>query len=715
MDNKNHTQSKKNWLICISVALFYSICTFAIYSHTLNAPFYFDGIKRIKDNPYVRVSELSVEQLLKSVFNPFSLATRPVSNISIALNYYFHQYNLPGYHIINIIIHFFTGFLLFVLIKNLLKRNKNLNGDQSVSGYGNDLTLTAFFSALIWLSHPLHTSSVTYIIQRMNSMAGMFFLVALICYMKGRIVTTSKSFKKILKVRIDYFWYAGGFSAWLLSLGCKETTAVLLIIVLLLEFYFFQDLNKEWITRNLKYLIPISIAFFIVAVIYLGADPIGKLSSLSDFSKNTFTFKERVITQTRVVIYYITLILYPHPLRLNLDYNYPLSHALTDPLMTLAALFAIITLLFFSFYTAKKNRLLSFCILWYFINLSVESSIIPLAIIFEHRTYLPSMLIPVCIILPFKDKIRRKKLLITTLIGIGICFSIWTYERNQIWNNKLTFWKDCIKKSPNKERPYINLVKALILDNQLNNAMHYLTIALDINPNSKEGLLNMGAISQKLGKRDKALNYFTKAIEIDPNEAKAHNNIGTIYKDLGKFDDALQHYNRAITLNPFLPETYYNRGVLFEIKGKSQKALADFNQAVQLKPDLAKLRLKLGNALIKKGKLNEAIFHFKTAVAINPHDVKAHLLLAKALTKSDKTKESIEVYKKILKLNPQLSTIYYNIACLYAKKYNVEEAIVWLKMAIHKGYDKWDLIKTDPDLNPIRHTNDYQRLIGTKK
>ncbi len=117
------------------------------------------------------------------------------------------------------------------------------------------------------------------------------------------------------------------------------------------------------------------------------------MNRLNDFSKNEFTIAQRALTQLRVVIYYISLLFYPHPSRLNLDYDFPLSYSLINPITTLPSLVLILGLVALGLYLAKKQRLISFCIFWFLGNLVVESSVIPLAIIFEHRLYMPSMLV----------------------------------------------------------------------------------------------------------------------------------------------------------------------------------------------------------------------------------------------------------------------------------------------------------------------------------
>ena len=106
-----------------------------------------------------------------------------------------------------------------------------------------------------------------------------------------------------------------------------------------------------------------------------------------------FTLQERLLTQFRVVIFYISLVVLPYPSRLTLEHDFALSYSLLDPFTTLLSLFALLLFILAAIFSARRERIFSFCILWFFGNLFIESSFIPLEIIFEHRTYLPSMML----------------------------------------------------------------------------------------------------------------------------------------------------------------------------------------------------------------------------------------------------------------------------------------------------------------------------------
>jgi len=739
----------KNSIVGILILLVFAIFAFAIYSNTLHVPFYFDDADNIRDNPYIRLQSVNFQALVEAAFNTYASSKRPLGSLSFALNYCFHQYRLHGYHLVNIFIHFCSGFLLFIFIKMLLDIHEENDLKPNINGIF-DHIMIPLFAALIWLVHPLHTNSVTYIVQRMNSMASMFYLLSLILYMKGRIAQKSTNSNSRKQIITSCLCFSGAFMSWVLSLGCKEITAVLPFFILLFEFYFFQNMRREWLYKNIKYFLAVFIIFIFIGLIYTGFDPMGKFFSpaMRDFSSNEFTLIQRMLTQYRVVIYYSSLAFFPHYSRLNIDYSYPLSQSLIDPASTLLCFITILSLITFSLFIARKNRIISFCLLWFFGNLAMESTIIPLAIIFEHRTYLPTMLIPlILIVLVRKQFFMNKKLFFLPIIVI-LLFSFWTYQRNTLWGDKLLFWEDCVKKSPNKDRPRVNLGKVLISDGRYEAAIQNLSVALQINKNALAHI-NMGVALEKTGRIEDALYHYQKALVIDPDQPETHNNIASILEGLGKIEKALFHYKKSISLNPYLPETHYNLGVLLYKKGLTEKAISEFKKAVFLEPKNEKTHNNLGSALLEIGKPNEASKHFFEALQINPDYakayynlgiifenqvklnqaigyyrlaiqkrpdyMKAHLQLANAFTKSGELDQAISVYKKTLRLRPNFDLAYYNIASLYSRLNKRKEANQWLKKSVDAGYDDWALIISDPNLEAIRQTDAYLKIISSIK
>jgi hypothetical protein len=454
--------TRRPWLSLLAVILMCGL-TFVIYSNTLSVPFVFDDRTNITANPAIRITGLTFENLFNSAFES-SMPTRPLANVSLALNYYFHEYELPGYHIVNIVIHAVTGILLYFLFVMTL-RTPALKRTFVMPG------IMAFSAAVIWLAHPLQTQSVTYVVQRMNSIATMFYLLAMLLYVIARLSTTK---------RLKIFFFIGCILSGLAGFGSKEIVMTLPFFILLYEFYFFQDLDVNWFKSRA---FAIGAMLTILGAVILAVYKLGSIAS--GYDGRQFTMAQRLLTEPRVVIFHISQLFFPVPARLNLFHDFPISVSIVQPLTTIFSVTALAALLGLAVRFARRRRLLSFCILWYLGNLVLESSVFPLEIIFEHRNYLPSTffcLIFSCLVIQGLSFIRFKALAPVILLLILMTFSYWTYERNNVWGDEETLLIDCLEKAPNVARTQASLGYVLMWQWRLDEAMQRFQIALGLNP-----------------------------------------------------------------------------------------------------------------------------------------------------------------------------------------------------------------------------------------
>jgi len=570
----------------------------------MSGPFIFDDLPNILENQNIRINSLCVKDIITAGFES-PASNRPVSNISFALDYYFHKYNVAGYHLVNILIHIMAGIFLYFFVKT------TLSIPWLRSSYG-PYAWIPFFTASIWLLHPIQSQSVTYIVQRMNSLAATFYILALLLYAKAR-VSVKKGEKRAL--------FAGCIFAGILALGSKEIAGTLPIFIVLYEWYFFQDLNWTWLKRHTLLFTSILILFAFMAFMFVGSHPLEII--LESYKTRDFTMTQRVLTEFRVVIHYISLLIFPHPSRLNLDYDFPLSYSLIDPITTLFSMGAIVGLIVLAVLLAKKERVLSFCILWFLGNLAIESSVIGLEIIFEHRTYLPSMLVSLMAVILAYRYIRPKWLSSGVMCGVLILCSVWTYERNCVWSNDVSLWADCVEKSPGKARPHYNLGVALEDHGRLKEAISQFSEALRIKPNHARSHDNLGGALARQGKLKEAISQFSEALRIKPDYAKAHNNLGNALASQGKLKEAISQFSEALRIKPDFAEAHYNLGIALTKQEKFKEAIGHYFEALRIKPDYADAHYNLGNVLARQGRLKEAIGHFSEALRIRPGFVAA--------------------------------------------------------------------------------------------
>ncbi len=672
---------------------------FMIYSNTLRSPFVMDDLGAIQNNPYIRMEQISARNIADAAVGYGK--NRPVAMVSFALNYYFGQYNVVGYHLVNIVVHITTGILLFFFVKLTL----TISNQQTNAARKSDpitLTTLSFFTALLWLVNPVQTQSVTYIVQRMNSMGAMFYILALWLYAKGRIAQQLSGRDAAARSRYYLGWFAGCFLSGILALGSKESTALLPVFIFLYEWYFFQDLDKKWFKRQLKYLAAIGILVGVVAGLYLGFDPAEKIKNLRDYELGEFTMGQRLLTQTRVVVYYLSLIFYPNPSRLNLDHDFSLSYSLFNPFTTSLSIIIIVGLVVLGLCLAKKQRLISFCIFWFLGNLVIESSVIPLAIIFEHRLYLPSMLVFLLTVILFYRAVKPAWLTVVMACTLVVLCSYWTYERNKTWQDEFTLWTDCVRKSPHKARPYTNLGKVLTDQKRYDEALLNFKKAIQIKPNFVEANFNLGRLYEQMDEKDRAIAQYRKSIRINPNYVDAYNNLGALLLSQDKTDEAIEQFRTALQISPDFAKAHNNLGLALSKSGKLDAAMEQYNIALKLDPSLPEGQFNLGNALIEQGRTEQGLLHIEKALQLKPDYAEAHNNLGGQLLRQGKIDEALAHLTRALSINPDLAQAHNNVGIILIQQGKLNAAITHFQ----------DALRIDPEFAMAK--NNLQRALAMR-
>ena len=542
-----------------------AIVVILIYADTLTTPFILDDIHNIRDNSHIRMTSLSLKNILRAGFQSPAVR-RPIANISFALNYYFSGLNLVGFHLTNILIHILAGIFLYFFVKTTLN-SPVLRARFEKCGW------VPFFTAFIWLVHPLQTQSVAYLVQRMNSLAAMFFILSMLFYAKYRLANSTRGHRLLL---------AGCILAGLLALCTKPIAATLPVFIILYDWYFFQDLSFKWGKKHFLILGGILLLFISVSLIYLGDDPIVRI--LSDYRHRDFTLFQRVLTQFRVVIFYISLLLWPQPSRLNLDHDFALSHSLTEPVTTLISMVTITGLIVLSILTAKREPVLSYAILWYFGNLVIESSVIGLELVFEHRNYLPSMFVILAMVALVFRYVKPIWPGVIFLCVVGTLLTVWTFERNKVWADELLLYQDCAEKSPAKARPHNNLGAVLLRRGRLKEAVDEFQTALGLKPDYADAHYNLGIAMVKQGHIKDGIRHFSETLRLRPRNVEALNNMAATLVLIERYSEAIDYLERALLINPEEDDLHSNLGIIRRKQGDLDRARHHFYRALQINP-----------------------------------------------------------------------------------------------------------------------------------
>jgi tetratricopeptide (TPR) repeat protein len=494
------------------------------YSNTFSASFHLDDYFNIVTNSNIRGFDYFAA-------HPFS--NRSVGYLTFALNYRLHGMDVRGYHIANLSVHVLNAFLAyFIVVLTLTLRGGTANVASP--------RFTALLAGLLFVSHPIQTQAVTYVVQRFASLATLFFLVSLFAYIKSRI-------SERIVPRLSF--YALFLVSALLAVKTKENAVSLPIIIMVYEFMFF----RERIEKRALYLLPMLLSAVLVPVFFLDI----RIEEEVALSGSGYLF-----TQFRVVVTYIRLLVLP--INQNFDYDFPLHHSGFDLPVVLSFVFLLgifalgIYLLYRSRTTDYGFRLASFGVFWFFITLAPESSVVPLKdVIFEHRVYLPSVGAFSAVsagLVMFIGRLGKRSLAVAVSIVamVLLVFTGAAYSRNCVWKDEITLWRDVIVKSPEKARGYHNLGSAYRLG----------------------------------GQNDKAIEYYREALKLDPWFYQTHYQLGIAYRDKRMLDKAIWHYWNAIGIKPEYADAHLFLGEAYELKGFLEDAASEYRATLELIPGL---------------------------------------------------------------------------------------------------------------------------------
>jgi Flp pilus assembly protein TadD len=603
------------WPACILIILTAAI----IYSNIYEAPFVFDDVDRIKNAAAIRDLQnlFSLDRLLKP---------RAVVDFTFALNYRFGKLDVFGYHLVNMVIHILNGVLVYFMALIIFRHFFFFpQSSETERPDSSSIPFMALSAALIFVAHPIQTQAVTYTVQRYASLAAFFYMASVLFYLKARLGEEGSNPKKTFKAGKSkvFVFYAMSAICGMAAFLSKETSASLPGIILLVEYLLVDRTWRGWKKRIPWFVLAFTLwALFLFIVILVPHDT-AQISALfedvSGFMKETeqATRSQYLCPQFNVIVIYIRLLFLP--IQQNLDYLYTFKTGFFDGYTPLAFLF-LVGLVALGIKAVKKHPVISLGIFWFFITLSVESSVIPIRdALFEHRLYLPmfgfSLIVTILLFSIFP--VRRSWAIVFSFIII-LALGTATFRRNKVWHDRITLWSDVVSKNPQNWRGHNNLGQALEKQDIDDKAIvHYLK-ALHIKSEFAEAHYNMGHIQEKRGMVDEAIERYVEALRIKPDLASAHYNLGVVLQQKGRIEEAIAHYSEALRIKPDHVRAHYNLALVFQEEGQVQKAIKHYLDVLQIDPEHIKTHNNLGVIFYQMGNTERAIDHFQEALRINP-------------------------------------------------------------------------------------------------
>jgi tetratricopeptide (TPR) repeat protein len=607
--------------------LFVILAILIAYLGTLQSPFIFDDLPNIVENPSIRTL-WPFWSAFKAPVGITGIAGRPIINLTLAINYAISEEAVWSYHAFNIAFHMMAALFLFGIVR------RTLLWDRFKQAYdNNERNWIAFACSILWALHPLQTQSVTYIIQRCESLMGLFFLLTFYSAIRGWQSSN------------PIYWHSLSISAFLLGVGSKEVIITAPILLLIYD-AFFRKTSWRYILRSSPLLyFGLFIGTILLAILILS----GRTAS-SGTGNYTFSVFQYWMTQTNVILHYVRISLWPT--LLVFDYQWPIS-TLWESMNAIIILMIVIAL---SVRAILKRKVIGFLSAWVFFILA-PTSIFPLPdVASEHRMYLPLVAIVIIIVfsvyyfISFAIKLLQninpeqslkiqKYIFVLLVLLTAIIYGILTFERNLVYSSGWSIWNDTLKKRPANNRAMTNLGNLFLNAGRPDVAVVYYQEALRIlNKKDQEGRESDRLYSVPFGRN--AL-------------AEAHINIASAYLGMGKLHDAKNHLDDAMKYNPNDGRVHNNLGIYYFHQKEPGLSLSSFREAVRLRPHSVNEQINLGTALRLQGKPKEAIILFQKALQIARNSVQAHYGMAMSLMEIGEEKEALDHFQRVLILDPE--------------------------------------------------------------
>jgi len=701
----------------------------AVYSNTFDVPFQFDDFGNISENPVIGDLLNFISSAKGYDYNP----RRYIGYLTFALNYHFGRLDVSGYHVVNLAVHILNAMLVYFLVlltfrtpyfsdqrsaispqqstvrskKSVVssKKEEAIYDSRFTSSYSpfmihDSRSFIAFFAALLFVSHPIQTQAVTYIVQRFTSLATLFYLLSVVMYIKGRLITqrtaisnqqSAEESKKEEKEtgnslltthyslftihcsqsKISVIFYLLSLISAVLAMKTKETAFTLPVVILLYEFTFFRSSLK----KKLLFLIPVLLTLAIIPASIMHTDkPLGEI--LSDLSEKTRVQTniprfDYLMTEMRVIVTYIRLLFLP--INQNLDYDYPIYNSFLTPPVFISFLFlsAIFGTAGYLLYKSRRE--------------AMGNGLREKAISDDNSPHPPLKLRGGAEGGGVSFTIHDSRFTIYRLAAFGILWFFITLSvessfipiMDVIFEHRvylpsagafiaLAAAVFAVARKVGRPRmpaeiifiPLAVIIFTLSAVTYARNSIWKdgVTLWKDVikkAPGNARAHNNLGFIYYEKGMLDLAGEQFITGLRLRPEYSDARVNLGIVYNAEGMIDQAIEQYMRVLSVNPNDADAHNNLGIAYVSKGMVDQGVAHYQIALRINPDYPEAYNNLGVVYGTKGMLDQAIAYFRHALQLKPDYFEAHYNLARAFLKKNDARNADEVYRRLLRTNPE--------------------------------------------------------------
>jgi len=610
------------------------------YAGSLSGPFVFDDIESIVENGTLR-NLWPISGVLSPPFHEGqTVGGRPLLNLSFGLNYAWGGLNPFGYHCANLAIHVLAALLLFGAVRRTLRSARPQPGD------GRTETWLAAAVALLWALHPLDTEAVTYVVQRAESLMGLFFLLAVYAFIRGNEAESAGLGRA-------KGWFLLCFVACLLGVGTKEVMAVAPVVILLYDRTFVSGGFSAALKRHrLLYGGLVSTWLPLAWLVHRTANRGGSMG----FGV-AVPLASQVLTQFVAIAHYLRLAVWPDPL--IFDYG-PQRFGLS--VSTSLAVVVVLGLVASVLVGLGRGRA------WGFLGAAFFAVLLPTSVVpeqrqtmVEHRMYLaliPLVIAAVVGLFLVGRKILKAKFAdrgwTAGLAAIGLLAGLYgemTYKRNQTYQSVVGLWSDTVAKCPANPYAHNNLGRALVEAHRLPEALMQFGEAARLAPGLPDAQINLANALAASGKVAEAIPHYQQAIAIVPSlAADAHYNLGNALAATGDPGAAASEFEAAIRINPAHSRALYNLANLLAGSGRYEKAEEYYRRVIREQPGFTDARVNLAHVCMQLGQLDEAERQYRAALVAEPNSADLHYNLGVVLATRGRLREARDEFVFTLRL-----------------------------------------------------------------
>ena len=562
--------------------------------------------------------------------------------VSFSLDLRFGKGEIFFFHLTNLIIHILCTLAVLFLVFNLLQVQK-----ERAAAAGIAPLFYAVWVAGLWALNPVQTNAVTYLVQRMASIQALFFITSVAFYVLGR------------RRHLDHKNRGKGLPCYLAcvfaAVGAflsKENSAMLPVTLLVTEVWFFSpDLHRSaWQRLRTAPWLVWGLLIAALLIVSLGAAELFQKMTVG-YGIRHFTMVERLLTEARIVVWYLSLLLWPAPSRMSLEHDVMVSTSLLNPPTTLGAIVFLAFLGWLILRYRKKLPLISYGGMWFLLNLLIESTIVPLELVFEHRLYLPSVGFTLAVVCALVDALAylfakrpEKDLAILGSCGFALLFSVLTlltFSRNEAWRNTITIYQDAVQKAPNHPRSHTNLAVAYAQAELYEESVREAELAFNLGrENLETSIVAANAVLGSLLKAGRFEDGIKRAEDFLMNLperfdggglAEFHLNLTQAYLKLGHlekaYSTAMQGLRYAHQKRNATYETRFFEGLLIAILKESADKHVDLNQDGVNDPGESSIKNWIAKEFLERGEREEAKYLLTLASSENPEDMETIRLL----------------------------------------------------------------------------------------